>query len=119
VLDGVECFIVCGAALSPQTFDAIQTRVAAGATCIIASRLYNQYASGALPGDWLVVDDFAAPAIAAKLTPFLGPADVARFRFRDYTVDFCPAGDNDTLTVSLTPHINAASPAWINMKETR
>jgi len=87
-LANVDCFIVCGHALSAATFEAVRERVAAGATCVIARRLFAQYATGDLPGDWLVVDDFKDPKIARKLAPFLGPPDVARFRFKHNVVEF-------------------------------
>ena len=103
VLDSVKCFIVCGQALSRGTFQDIARRVRNGkATCIIARRLYRKYAQGLLPGDWLIVDDFHDPAIAAKLEPFLGPADVARFRFKGQTVEFRPGQAPDSITVSVT-----------------
>lgn len=115
VLDSVRCFVVCGHALSQPTFDAVRTRVAGGATCIIARRLYNMYASGALPGDWLLVDDFNDSAVAGKLRPFLGPPEVARFRFKDYIVDFRPTADLDTLDVRVQSAANAADPAWLKV----
>jgi hypothetical protein len=114
-LDSVECFVVCGEALSAATFAELKTRVAAGATCIIAKRLYKKYASGTLPGDWLVVDGFAShiAAIKMKLEPFLGPDYMARFRFEDYTVSFQPDnGDKDKLVVTVTTNAAAASPDW-------
>ncbi|MBM3500680.1 MAG: hypothetical protein FJX74_18640 [Armatimonadetes bacterium] len=100
VLDGVECFIVCGHALSQATFDEIRARVADGATCIIARRLHEACTSRpSLPGDWLVLDDFADPALAAKLQPFLGPPDVARYRFADQTVEFRRGEAPDSVSV--------------------
>jgi len=100
VLDDVECFIVCGHALSQATFDEIRARVADGATCIIARRLYDACTSRpTLPGDWLVLDDFADPALARKLQPFLGPPDVARYRFADQTVEFRQGDTPDSITV--------------------
>ena len=102
VLDSVECFIVCGQALSKETFEEISRRVQQGkATCIIARRLYDKHAQGALPGDWLVVDQFTDPAIAARLKPFLGPTDVARFCFKGKTVEFRPGQKEDSITVNL------------------
>lgn len=101
VLDSVKCFVVCGHALSAGTFDAIRQKVAAGATCIISSYLYNQYATGTLPGDWLVVDKFNDSRIAAKLAPFLGEADVARYRFRDQVVEFRPTSTPDEIQVTV------------------
>ncbi len=100
-LAGVDCMVVCGHALSAPTFQAVRQRVAAGATCIISRRLYAQYADGTLPGDWLVVDDFKDPRIAAKLAPFLGPPDVARFRFRDCTVEFRKDKEPDSVSVTV------------------
>lgn len=90
VLDSVECFVVCGHALSQATFDAIAERVEQGrAVCLIARRLYERCADGAsLNGAWHIIDDFGAPETAAKLEPFLGPPDVARFRFAAHTVEF-------------------------------
>ncbi len=89
VLDSVDCFVVCGHALSSETFAAIRARAVSGATVIIARRLYNQYVTGGQPtGDWLVVDDFSAPAVATKLQPFLGTPDVARYRFAHHMVEF-------------------------------
>jgi hypothetical protein len=96
----VECFVVCGHALSKETFEDIGRRVKAGkAACIIARRLYSLYAREALPGDWLVVDSFTDPAIAAKLQPYLGPPDVARFRFKDQTIEFRRGQEEDSMTV--------------------
>jgi hypothetical protein len=122
-LKNVDCLIVCGHALSAETFTAIRDRVAAGATCIIARRLYDQHAgrSGTpeagtpadassppaqpitLPGDWLVVDDFKDPRIAKKLQPFLGPPDVARFRFKHHVVKFRKGSKPDEITVEVKP----------------
>ncbi len=62
VLDSVRCFVVCGHALEKPAFDAIRQRVAAGATCIISSYLYNQFATGAMPGDWCSWTNSATPA---------------------------------------------------------
>jgi hypothetical protein len=101
-LANVDCLIVCGHALSAPTFQAVCNRVAAGATCVIARRLYSQHTSGNLPGDWLVVDDFKDPQIAKKLTPFLGPPDVARFRFKHHVVEFRRAEAPDSITVRVT-----------------
>lgn len=103
VLDSVRCFVVCGQALSRATFDELRRRTAEGAACIIARRLYNQYASGALPGDWLVVDDFAAPAVARKLASYAPYDNVARFRFKNHIVEFRPTADLDTLEVAIRP----------------
>lgn len=98
-LRNVDCMIVCGHALSRPTFEAVRDRVANGATCIIARRLYDKYAKGALPGDWLVVDDFKDPAIAEKLEPFLGPPDLARFRFKNCLVEFRSGTVDDSIEV--------------------
>ena len=102
VLDSVECFIVCGQALSKETFEAVRARVRRGATCIIARRLFVQYvkADEKPRGDWLVVDRFTDPAIAKKLQPFLGPADVMRFRFKDRTLEFRAPAATDTIAAS-------------------
>jgi hypothetical protein len=101
VLDSVECFVVCGHALSPETFAAIRARAAQGATVIIARRLYDKHAmKGIKPaGNWLVVDDFAAPAVAAKLKPFLGSPDVARYQFAHHVVEFHKTADPDAVDV--------------------
>jgi hypothetical protein len=103
VLDSVECFVVCGHALSPETFAAINARAAKGATVIIARRLYDKYAKkGMKPGgNWLVVDDFANPAVAAKLKPFLGPPDVTRYQFARHVVEFHKTTDPDAVNVSV------------------
>ena len=98
-LANVDCLIVCGHGLSAPTFRAIRDRVVAGATCVIARRLYAQHASKSPPGDWLVVDDFKDPRIANKLAPFLGPPDVARFRFKRQVVEFRRAEAPDSITV--------------------
>jgi hypothetical protein len=98
-LANVDCLIVCGHALSAPTFQAIRDRVAGGATCIIARRLYAQHAPGKLPGDWLIADDFRDPQIAKKLAPFLGPPEVARFRFKQQVVEFRRAGAPDSISV--------------------
>lgn len=98
-LDSVECFVVCGHALSAETFQAIKKRVADGATCIIARRLYDKHAEGTLPGKWTIVDSFSDETVATALSPFLGPPDVARFTFKDYVVEFRPAEDQDIVSV--------------------
>ena len=41
------------------------------------------------------------PAVAAKLQPFLGPADVARYRFAGHTVDFNKGAKADRLEVQI------------------
>lgn len=112
VLDSVRCFVVCGHALSSETFADLRRRAAAGATCIIARRLYTQFASGALPGDWLIVDDFADPAVARKLAPFAPPSGVARFRFKEHIVEFRPAADLDTLDVAIIPNPTGVDPRY-------
>lgn len=99
LLRNVDCLIVCGHALSAETFRAVRDRVAAGATCVIARRLYALHAAGDLPGDWLVVDSFQDPRIAKKLVPFIGPPDVARFRFRRHVVEFRKSAEPDSITV--------------------
>jgi len=98
-LANVDCLIVCGHAMSTGTFEAVRERVAAGAACVIARRLYVQHAPGELPGDWLIVDDFKDRRIAPKLQRFLGPADVARFRFKHQVVEFRKSGKPDGITV--------------------
>lgn len=102
VLDSVECFVVCGHALSEETFRDVASRVARGATCIIARRLYDRHALERLPGKWVIVDSFRDPAVEMALRPFLGPPDVARFRFAGETITFRPTGDMDALEVSRT-----------------
>ncbi len=104
VLDSVECFVVCGHALSPETFAAISARAACGATVIIARRLYDKCApQGKKPaGNWLVVDDFSAPSVAARLKPFLGSPDVARYRFAHHVVEFHKTTDPDGVDVRVT-----------------
>lgn len=101
VLNSVKCFVVCGHALSSETFAAIRNRVAIGATCIISRYLYNRHASGPLPGDWLIVDKFSDSRITAKLAPFLGEADVARYRFQDQVVEFRPTATLDEIAVTV------------------
>ncbi len=103
VLDSVECFVVCGHALSERTFRDVAARVGKGATCIIARRLYDQHASGKLPGKWIIVDSFTDPAVARGLKPFLGPSDVARFRFDGCTIEFRPTTDRDSVDVRVVP----------------
>lgn len=99
LLKNVDCMIVCGHALSAPTFQAVRERVAAGATCIISKRLYDQHASSPLTGDWLILDDFKNPKLAAKLAPFLGSPDVARFRFKRQIVEFRKNGKPDGIEV--------------------
>jgi hypothetical protein len=112
VLDSVECFVVCGHALSDRTFNDISARVGHGATCIIARRLYDKHAkpsgegfpnpSPTSKGKWVIVDSFADPAVAAALKPYLGPPDAARFRFKDFTLEFRVAGgDRDAVDVAI------------------
>ena len=102
ILNSVECFVVCGHALSSKTFEEIKTRVERGATCIIAKRLYSQYAKEQLPGKWLVVKSFQGPSVSKALTPFLGSPDVARFRFAHHIVDFTKGSQPDKITVKVT-----------------
>ena len=105
VLDSVECFIVCGHALSDRTFSDIAKRVSSGATCIISRRLYDKHAHAKLPGKWLIVDSFTDPAAAAALKPLIGPPDVARFRFGDFTVEFrVKGGDRDAVDAVVKQH---------------
>ncbi len=99
VLTNVECLIVCGHALSETSFRAIRQRVAGGATCVISRRLYDRHADEQLPGDWLVLDDFADPRLGQTLARFLGPPDVARFRFKHRIVEFRRGAEPDSLTV--------------------
>ena len=90
VLDGVECFVVCGHALSAATFTAVARKVGEGATCIIARRLYDRHNTDkkVLPGKWVVLDRFDSSELGTALEPFLGPADEARYRFANGTVVF-------------------------------
>jgi len=99
VLDSVECFIVSGHALSEKTFKAIKAGVEKGATCIIAKRLYDQYTRELLPGNWLVVTSFLDPRITRILAPFLGPPNMARFRFANHTVEFEKGSSPDQIEV--------------------
>lgn len=102
VLDSVDCFIVCGHNLTSGTFAAIRARVAKGATCIIDRRLYNANAKGqALAGKWTLVDTFKEPIVAQKLKPFLGPANIARFRFKDQVVEFTKGARPDSVSVKV------------------
>jgi hypothetical protein len=103
VLDSVECFVVCGEVVSDRTFQDIAKRVGCGATCIISRRLYGKHASGKLAGKWVIVDSFKDPEISAALEPCLGPADTARFRFKDFTVEFRPGRDADSVTAHFIP----------------
>jgi hypothetical protein len=84
-------------------FNAIKEQTAAGATTIIAKRLYEHYAQGMLPGKWLVVDDFKDPRIAARLQPFLGEDNVARFRFKHQVVEFLRGKETDSIEVQVKP----------------
>jgi hypothetical protein len=114
VLDSVRCFVVCGEDLSLATFNELKARtVKYGAPVIIARRLYDKFASTALPGNWLIVDDFSDPAIARKIKPFLGEPGVARYRFKDYTVEFRPTVDTETISVTVNPAKNAADQEWL------
>ncbi len=96
--------MVCGHALSPETFAAIRAKADKGATVIIARRLYDQHAKkGVKPaGNWLVVDDFSAPSVAAKLKPFLGSPDDARYQFAHHVVEFHKTADPDAVDVRVT-----------------
>ena len=100
VLDSVECFIVCGHALGAETFAALERRVSDGAVCIIARRLYRRHRPG---GDadarWHVIESFADGALAELLAPFLGPPDVARFRFATGTIEFRRGPKANSVTV--------------------
>jgi len=98
----VDCLIVCGHALSATTFAAVRERVTEGATCVISKRLFEHYSKTPLPGDWLVVEDFESPEVASKLKPFLGPPDVARFRFRTQVVEFRHSLTPDSIEVKVT-----------------
>lgn len=100
-LANVECMIVCGHDLSAPAFQAVRERAARGGTVIISRRLYDRHASGVLPGDWLVLDDFNDPRLREKLGRFLGPPDVARFRFRHHVVEFRRGNEPDSLAVSV------------------
>jgi hypothetical protein len=93
--------VVCGHALSRETFAEIAGRVAKGAACIISRRLYDRHAGADLAGDWLVVESFEDPRIAARLAPFLGPPDVARFRFRTQMVEFRRGAQPDAVAVTV------------------
>lgn len=107
VLDSVECFVVTGHALSAPTFAAIAERVAGGATAIIARRLIDLHAPQTPPGRWVVVDSFADPEVEAAIAPFLGPPDVARFRFEDQTIEFRrgEAPDSITARILISAHV--------------
>lgn len=89
VLDSVECFLVCGHALTRPTFEAISKRVAAGATVLMARRLYELHAKE-LPklSRWHLIDDFKSPHVAVLLQPFLGSPEIARFRFKNTIIEF-------------------------------
>jgi hypothetical protein len=100
-LQNVECMVVCGHALSAKTFAAIRDRVGAGAVCIIARRLYEASTHETLPGKWVLVDDFSAPEVKEMLDPFLGPPDVARFRFKHQIVEFRKTGIPDAITAEV------------------
>ncbi|MCC7493844.1 MAG: hypothetical protein IT204_15925 [Fimbriimonadaceae bacterium] len=102
VLDGVEAFVVCGHALSAATFAELTSRVTAGASCLIARRLYQQHTTSPPGPRWRLVDDFADPAVAAWLQPFLGPPEVARYRFRNQLVEFRRGAVADAVEVRVT-----------------
>jgi hypothetical protein len=99
VLDSVECFVVCGHALSAATFDAVAQKVGEGATCIIARRLYDLHSpeKKTLPGKWVILDRFDSPELAEALQPFLGPENEARYRFANGTVIFKKGTAPDTV----------------------
>ena len=104
VLDGVECFVVCGHDLSPETFAELARRATAGATCIISRKLYERHAKGTPPPPrWHVIDDFADASVAELLQPFLGPPDVARFRFAKHTVEFRQGKTPNSTTARIYP----------------
>ncbi len=109
-LRNIECMVVCGHALSAGAFDAIAERTASGATCIIARRLYDAHAKGPLPGAWVIIDDFKAPELKSALEPFLGPPDVARFRFKNNIVEFRKTDTPDRIEVQVNER-PAAAPA--------
>ena len=100
-LANIDCLVVCGHALSAESFAAIQDRVQAGAACIIARRLFSAHSSKTLPGKWTIVDDFRSPEVSAALKPYLGPPDVARFRFRNQIVEFRKKNQPDTIKVNI------------------
>jgi hypothetical protein len=81
---------VGGHALTAATFGAVAQRVAEGAVCVIARRLYEAHVptDALLPGRWTVVDRFDGPDAADAIRPFLGPADEARYRFANGKVVF-------------------------------
>lgn len=112
VLDSVECFVVCGHALSAATFEAIRLRVASGAACVIARRLYERHASGPLPGNWLILDSFSDPLLGSALEPFLGPPNVARFPFEDRTIEFRRGPGPDSIAVRIVPHASVGDSRW-------
>ncbi len=99
VLDGVDCFVVCGHALSADTFSAVAKRVKQGTMCIIARRLFSRHnpESKVLPGKWTVLDRFDGPELGDALRPFLGPADEARYRFVNGTVVFRRGAEDDSV----------------------
>lgn len=112
-LRNIECMVVCGHALTADAFAAIAERTAAGATCVIARRLYNAHAQGQLPGDWRIIDDFRAPEVEDALQPFLGPPDLARFRFKHHVVEFRRAAVPDGINVVVKDR--AANPSAMSM----
>jgi hypothetical protein len=105
VLDSVECFVLCGHALTPETFNDVRQRVSSGRTAIISRRLLATVHphSASLNGNWIIVDDFKDPAVAKALKPFLGPPDVARFDFADQTVEFTKGAQSDAIEVKVVP----------------
>ena len=96
---------VSGHALSEKTFAAVKTRVDKGATCIIAKRLYDQHASGKPTGNWLVVKSFLDPGVAQTLKPFLGPPNIARFRFANHIVEFEKGSRPDQIEVKVVERV--------------
>lgn len=104
VLDSVECFIVCGHAISNRTFDEVAARVRNGACCIISKSLYEAHATSKLPGKWIIVDSFTDPSVTTALKPYLGSPSLARFRFKDFTVEFKVAENKDVVEPNIVPH---------------
>jgi hypothetical protein len=100
-LDSVECFVVCGHALSAGTFDALAARAAAGARVIIARRLHDLHATAMPAGDWHVVESFGDAAFAELIAPHLGPVDKAIFTFEDQIVEFSAPEALDELEVKV------------------
>ena len=76
-----------------------------GATCIIAKRLYDQHTGEQLAGNWLVVKSFLDSSVNRTLQPFLGPPNVARFRFANHVVEFEKGSETDQIEVNIKEHI--------------